>query len=128
EGGDLLPLYVILVAASVPMLEILRRRGGWLVLGGISIGLFAWGRHSPAALAFPMNQGFPVVLWQLMFTAGMLFGLVLPRYSALTPRVKLALAVGAWALSLLLWAGDFRSDFGWSFPNLPMVFCKTPLT
>jgi hypothetical protein len=128
EGGDLLPLYVILVAASVPMLEILRRRGGWLLLGAISVGLFAWGHHSPAALAFPMNQSFPVVLWQLMFTAGMLFGFVLPRYSALTRRVKMAMAVGAWSLSLLLWAGDFRSDFGWSFPSLPLVFCKTPLT
>jgi hypothetical protein len=128
EGGDLLPLYVILVAASVPMLEILRRRGGSLVLGVMSVGLFAWGHRSPVALAFPMNQSFPVVLWQMMFTAGMLFGLVLPRYSALAPRVKLGLAAGAWALSLLLWAGDFRTDFGWSFPNLPMVFCKTPLT
>jgi hypothetical protein len=128
EGGDLLPMYVILVAISPLMLEMLRRRFGWLPLATISIALATWGHRSDAALAFPMQQNFPVVLWQMMFVAGMLFGAVLPRYSAMTRRTKLLLAAMAGAMSLLLWASDYRADFGWSRPNLGLLFCKMPLS
>jgi len=128
EGGDLLPLYVMLVAASPAMLELLRRRFGWIIAAISSALLFTWGQRHPYAIPLPMNQSFPVVLWQLMFIAGLLFGAVLPHYTTLPRRVKIALAAAAYLMSLLLWAGDFRSDLGWEYPRLPFAFIKTPLS
>ncbi|HSV16330.1 MAG TPA: OpgC domain-containing protein [Tepidisphaeraceae bacterium] len=128
EGGDLLPLYVILVAATPVVLDLLRRpRWRWLPAVA-SVGLFAWGHAWEPALRFPMGQNFPVVLWQLMFTGGLLFGAALPRYNALATRTKTMLAALACVISVVLWAADYRSDFGWAYPRLPLVFCKTPLS
>jgi hypothetical protein len=131
EGGDLLPLYVIVVAVSPIMLELLRRRLWW-VLAIVSIALFAWGQNHPwifSSTTHPnFHQDFPVVLWQMIFTAGMLFGAILPRYTSLPRSWKIILASTAALLSLILWAGDFRSDFGWAWPVLPLSFCKTPLS
>ena len=127
EGGDLLPLYVIVVAASPVMLELLRRRLG-LVLAVASLGLFAWGQNHPWMFSSPIHQNFPVILWQSIFTAGILFGVFLPRYTLLPRSWKITLACTTALLSVLLWAGDFRSDFGWLHPVLPFSFCKTPLS
>jgi len=127
EGGDLLLLYVIVVAASPIMLELLRRKLWW-VLAGVSFSLFCFGQYHPWLLSSPIHENFPVLLWQAVFTAGALFGGVLPKYTALSRRTKLILAISAWSISLLLWAGDFRSDFGWPYPWLPLSFVKTPLS
>ncbi len=128
EGGDLLPLYVILVAATPAALEMLRyRRLGWL-LAAASVSIFVWGSHSAAALRFPMGQGFPVVLWQLMFTGGLLMGAALPKYSSLASRTKWSVGAMSVVAALVLWAGDYRGDFGWAYPRVPLVFCKTPLS
>ncbi len=127
EGGDLLLLYVIVVAFSPLMLELLQRRLWW-VLASISLVLFAVGQKYPWALSSPIHQNFPVLRWQLIFTAGALFGAVLPAYTALSRKTKFALAAAAWSISILLWAADFRSDFGWPHPQLPLVFAKVPLS
>jgi hypothetical protein len=127
EGGDLLPLYVIVLAAAPLMLELLRRRLWWLLALGSGL-LFAWGQNHVWAFSSPLHQGFPVVLWQMMFAGGMLFGAALPSFGALSRRTRITLAVVATLLAILLWAGDYRSDFGWAWPNLPLVFCKTPLS
>jgi hypothetical protein len=127
EGGDLLLLYVIVVAASPMMLELLRRKLWW-VLAGISLFLFYCGQNHPWLFSSPIHENFPVLLWQAVFTAGALFGGVLPKYTALSRRTKLILAITAWAISIVLWAGDFRSDFGWPYPVLPLAFVKTPLS
>jgi hypothetical protein len=127
EGGDLLLLYVIVVAASPFMLELLRR-GLWWVLAAVSLALFYLGQSHPWLFSSPIHENFPVLLWQAVFTAGALFGGVLPKYTALSRRTKLILAITAWAISILLWAGDFRSDFGWRYPWLPLTFIKTPLS
>ncbi len=127
EGGDLLLLYVIVVAASPFMLELLRR-GLWWLLAAASLTLFYCGQSHPWLFSSPIHENFPVLLWQAVFTAGALFGGVLPKYTALSRRTKLILAITAWAISLLLWAGDFRSDFGWAYPVLPLAFVKTPLS
>jgi hypothetical protein len=82
EGGDLLPLYVVVVATSPLLLELIRRKLWWLAAAG-SIALFTWGQNHPWLFSSPIHQNFPVILWQAIFTAGVLFGAVLPSYTKL---------------------------------------------
>ena len=128
EGGDLLPLYVVLIAFSPLILELSFRRMGWYVLAAGSIALFIFGRFYPYAIAIDPVGKFPPVLWQLIFIAGLAGGALLPRYDALSLRPKLAIAGAAWmAFALLFWCEY------WKTLNLPacpisLVFTKTPLT
>jgi hypothetical protein len=128
EGGDLLPLYVILIAASPLMLEVGRRKGGRLALAALSIGLFCVGRVHPYALAFDPEGNFPPPLWQIIFVAGLLSGSLLTQYDALSPRTKLWMAGLAWmGVVLLFWA-----EFWWQYQFLPrcpieLGFAKVPL-
>jgi len=126
EGGDLLPLYVIVIAFSPVALELLRR-GLWWVLAMISVAGFAWGSINPWVLSSPSHENFPVLLWQLMFVFGLLAGSALPWYTARSTRTKKIFALSAIAISLFLWAADFRSELGWAWPVLPFGFTKTPL-
>lgn len=127
EGGDLLPLYVIMVAASPAVLELLRRRLWW-VAAAASMLLFTWGQQHIWLFSSPLHQNFPVILWQMIFVGGMLFGAVLPRYTALSRRIKWGLTALSCLVAALLWAANYRGDFGWTQPNLLLYFHKVPLS
>jgi hypothetical protein len=127
EGGDLLPLYVIMVAASPAVLELLRRRLWWVAAGASAL-LFAWGQQHVWLFSSPLHQNFPVILWQMIFVGGMLFGAVLPRYTALSKRIKFSLATASCLAAGVLWAANYRGDFGWTQPNLLLYFRKVPLS
>jgi hypothetical protein len=126
EGYDLLPFYVVMLAAAPLMVESIRRGFGWL-LAVASVALFAWGRHDPSIGFVPIQQTFFVVLWQAVFVAGLLFGAALPAYDKLAARWKTALASTAVALTVAL----STMSYGWHF-GLPRVewieFAKVPLS
>jgi len=127
RGGGLLPLYMVMIALSPVFLELIRR-GLWWVLALSSVGLFAWGQVGENAWAGPEIQNeFRLVLWQLLFVAGMLSGMVLPWWSGLRRGLKLRLAMLAVASWALLWTSAYAQDFGLAAP-LPLVFWKTPLS
>lgn len=126
-GYDLLPFYVVVVAASPVMLDLLRR-GLWGVLAAASVALFTYGQWgNPWALAFPNQQAFLPVLWQALFVAGMLAGAALPRYDALARRTKVRLAAAAVAAHAVVFVAAYGPDFG-AYLWLPMAFDKVPLT
>jgi len=125
EGGDLLPLYVLLIAIAPLLLEIRRRTLGWLALAGGSITVFVFGRYH----IYVLPQGnFPPLLWQLVFISGLLCGSVLKRYDALSFRTKLSMSIVFWlAFAVLFWC-EYWSVFGLpAFPIRP-VFSKVPLS
>jgi len=127
EGGDLLPLYIILIALAPLFMEILRRRSGWLILSCLSIILFARGLFAPYQIAVDPNGNFPPLLWQLIFISGLLAGSILPWFDSRSSKIKWIVAAIAWIMcGLMFWA-----DWGWSFgmPHfpLPIGFRKVPL-
>lgn len=128
EGGDLLPLYVLLIALAPLLLACCLRAWGrfWLALA--SIGIFIFGRFHPYALAFDPQGNFPPLLWQIVFIAGMLAGSALGRYDRLSVKTKLGMAAGAWmAFALLFWCEYWR-QFGMPACPVKLVFTKVPLT
>ena len=126
-GYDLLPFYVIVVALAPGMLELLRRKLGW-VLAAVSLGLFTYGQWgNPWAVAFPNQQAFLPILWQALFVAGLLGGAALPWYDRLSFGAKLGLAVAMVASHLVLFVACYGPDFG-TYLWLPMAFAKVPLT
>jgi hypothetical protein len=123
EGSDLLLFYVIMVAVSPAILEVMRRGYAWVV-ATLSIGLFAAGQFNPHVLALPIQQNFMVVLWQMVFVMGMLAGGALPKWDAMTLRSKLkGLAVAAGALALIEVA--YLTPLGY---QLGINFQKNPLS
>jgi hypothetical protein len=92
--GDILPLYVALLAFAPVLLELMRRRLWPLVALGSAV-LFAVGQYHPWVLSPRVPELFPVILWQAPFVAGLLFGALLPRLDR-TPRPTL-IAVAAFA-------------------------------
>jgi hypothetical protein len=128
EGGDLLPLYVVLIGVSPLLLACCRSRRGKTLLALASIGIFIFGRLHPYAVAIDPQGKFPPLLWQLVFIAGILGGSVLKQYDQLARRTKLAIAASLWiAFGLLFWC-EYWLILG--FPRCPvsLVFTKTPLT
>lgn len=69
---DVLPIYVVMLIAAVPLLYLSMRDKTWLVLA-LSVGLYAAAQHG---LALQDLHGRPWVFnpfaWQLLFVAGML--------------------------------------------------------
>jgi hypothetical protein len=130
EGGDLLPFYSIMIALSPFLMEILRRRGGWIVTILGSIGLFAYGMNHPMFLSIAQqaHPNFPPILWQALFIMGLVFGSVWPQYNALRRIWKIAAAALAWAVFAALFVSEYSSDFGWSHLNLYLSFAKIPLS
>jgi hypothetical protein len=128
QGGDLLPFYVMMIAISPFLLELLRRRGGWLIAITGSTGLFIWGRNHPWMLALAEDQKFPPVLWQLLFVLGMVAGAAWPKYQALSRKWKLACTAAVWCAAGLLFVSEYSSNFGLPNLNLGLSFAKTPLS
>jgi hypothetical protein len=128
EGGDLLPFYVMMIAISPFLMEVLRRKWGWICVLVCSISLFTWGLWHPWALAPAQHQGFPPVLWQVIFILGLLLGFAWPRYNALTARTKSALATASWLVVGCLFVMEY--SYQWGMPQLSfgIAFTKTPLS
>ncbi len=123
EGSDLLLFYVIMVAVSPALLEVLRRGyGAALALG--SLALFGLGQYHPYALALPIQQNFTVILWQMVFVLGLIAGAGLPKWDALTTRAKTTLAAATCAALALLFSLQYTA-WGWS---LGVPFVKNPLS
>ena len=73
EGTDLLLFYVMMVGLSPAIVEVIRRGYGWVVAAA-SLVIFGVGQLRPYALSLPIQQNFPILLWQMIFVMGMQFG------------------------------------------------------
>ncbi len=128
EGIDLLPFYVIMLLAAPVFLEMLRRRLWWLVVA-VSAGIFIWAHGNAWANAYvllpvmPNGLVFLAPLWQLLFVAGMLGGVILPRYDRLGSRPKIVMAVVAMSSMTILSLAAYGGGIA-----LPLTFWKVPLT
>jgi hypothetical protein len=123
--GDILPLYVVMLAAAPALLELVRR-GWWPIVALGSGALFAAGQAHPWLLSPRVPEEFPVVLWQAVFVAGLFFGATLPRVDRSPRRVRIAAtsaaAVAFAAVSLAAHAHEL--GFG-AVP--PLTLRKVPL-
>ncbi len=128
EGGDLLPFYVMMIAVSPFLLEMLRRRFGWVLVMMGSAGLFIWGLGHPWVLALAVHQNFPPVLWQMLFVFGLVCGAAWPKYQNVARGWKISMAIVAWAIFALLFVSEYSSDFGLPHLNLGLTFVKVPLS
>jgi hypothetical protein len=128
EGGDLLPLYVILIGLSPLLLECRRRVWSAWALAICSIGIFIFGRFHPFALSVDPQGNFPPLLWQLVFISGLFAGSLLKRYDAISTKIKIAVAAGAWVVFALLFWCEWGPDVGLPKCPVSIVFTKTPLT
>lgn len=102
-GCDLLIFYVMMVTATPPLLDLIRR-GYWWVVAVLSASLFSVGQYHPRVLSLPIQQDFMVATWQWVFATGMLLGAVLPKYDALATAVKVRIATGLGCVLALLMA------------------------
>ena len=69
----ILPTFIPLFVAAIPMLALLNRGHSGLVLAG-SVTLFAVGTERPGLLDIGTRAVFPVILWQVYFVLGLLAG------------------------------------------------------
>ncbi|CAN5555957.1 hypothetical protein BH10PLA1_BH10PLA1_19420 [soil metagenome] len=129
EGYDLLPFYIIMLALTPLVLEVVCRRRDW-ILPILSFGLFAWGHHNDEykAHSFQITGTFFFMLWQLPFLIGLLAGAKLRKYDALPMAAKVASAVIFWGLSVLFFFGAYAAHFGIAFEIPYLTFWKNPLT
>lgn len=127
QGGDLLPLYVIMVAVSPLLLMLIHRRMGLLVLVA-SVAVFAWGQDHPWILSTTEKGSFPIVLWQLMYVLGMLTGTQLHKLDAVSRRGQMILAAIAWASCGLMFYLAYGAGLGLAVPKVPLEFRKIPLS
>ncbi len=97
EGGDLLPFYIIMIALSPFLLELLRRKWGWAVIASASLTAFIYGLSHPWALSLAAAQNFPPILWQAIFVCGIIFASIFRKYDGLATRWKIAAAGVAWS-------------------------------
>lgn len=128
SGYDLLPFYVVMVALSPLLLEMLRRRLHWLV-AAMSVAVFLvshatgwWHSHT-----LPIQRDFYPSLWQVIFVAGLLSADLLTGYDRLSRRGKAAVVCVAWALHGLMFVAYYGPDFG-LYLYLPLSFTKVPLS
>lgn len=128
EGGDLLPFYVMMIALAPFMLQVLRRRWGWLCLLAGSIATFIWGLWHPWALAPAQHQNFPPILWQGIFIPGLILGFAWPRYNALAAQWKMAIASVAWLATGVLFFLEYSYQWGFRQFSFYPAFTKVPLS
>jgi hypothetical protein len=126
--GDILPLYVLLLAAA-PLINEVRLRLGWLPVAAASIVLVGVGQAHPWMLSVHAGENFPPALWQVFFVAGLVFGVQYPAYR----RAPLAYKRGLCALSWVAFAVIFLSQYGHTLgivraAPLALTFRKVPLS
>jgi hypothetical protein len=110
------------------LLALLRRRDGFLWVAGISVVLFRIGILHPNALLLSANPRFPILLWQMIFIAGLLSGAGFRRYDAMCRKAKAAIMIVGWAAFAVLFYSDYAPDFGWPPLNLGVIFNNRPLS
>jgi hypothetical protein len=128
DGGDLLPFYILMIALSPFLLELLRRKGGWIVIAGISLAGFIYGMRNPWAFAMATHDKFPPILWQGVFVCGIIFASIFKRYDRLPLRGKILAAGIAWSVFALLFVSEYSYDFNFHPLNLHLSFSKIPLS
>ncbi len=128
QGDDLLPFYVILTSITPLLLALLRRRDGFLWVAGISAVMFHIGSIHPDWLLLTPHPNFPILLWQVIFIAGLLAGAGFKRYDKLSQNTKIAIMAAGWMAFALFFYSDYASDFGWPRLNLGIIFYKRPLS
>jgi len=128
DGGDLLPFYVMMIALSPILLQLLRIKWGWLAILISSLSLYTWGLWHPWALAPAVHQTFPPILWQAIFILGLLLGWAWPKYNALTNSRKTIIAAISWAIAAALFVMEY--SWQWGMPQLSFgsAFTKVPLS
>lgn len=124
--ADVLPLYVAMLLLSPALLAALRRGVAWL-LAAVSALLFAAGQLAPFALSPRDGETFPILLWQSVFVAGLLFGHLFPRFDRATSRTRARLLFAAWfaAGAVVLASPAGARLLGVAMPDLG--FRKVPL-
>jgi hypothetical protein len=123
--GDILPLYVVLLAVAPVLIE-LSRRGHWAVVTLGSAALFALGQWRPWLLSPRAPEDFPVVIWQAVFVAGFLFGAALPLLDACAVRRRRAIAGAAALVFASVTLAAHGADLGLPMPRL-VHLQKVPL-
>lgn len=123
--GDILPLYVALLALGPVLLELMRR-GLWPLVALASGVLFAVGQQHPWVLSAHVPELFPVILWQAIFVAGLLFGALLPLLDRAPRRVLVAAAAFAGVAYAGVTLAAHGSALGLAIPTL-VTFQKVPL-
>lgn len=126
QGSDLLPFYVVMVALTPGMLELVQR-GKWWVLALLSLGGFIFGLYHPYFLMLPIQTTFMILPWQFVFVFGVLCGAALPHYDKLAPRIKTAAAAAAVVFMAVMFFAAYGGDWGLKL-SLPLVFWKIPLS
>jgi hypothetical protein len=124
--GDILPLYVMLLAMAPLLLEALRRGLAPLVALA-SVGVFALGQQQPWLLSPRVGEMFPVVLWQGFFVAGLLFGALLPHFDRLRASLRFAITVLVSVACVAVTASAYAYLRGLE-SLLPLAFVKVPLS
>lgn len=89
-GYDLLLFYVVMLAASPVLIELIRRLGVIVVAIGSGSLFFLW-YDNPYVPIYAIENHFPVIRWQAVFIFGMLAGSKLTSFDALTRAGKLRL-------------------------------------
>lgn len=127
EGGDLLPFYTLMIAISPLLMQVLRKKWGWLAILVSSLSLFTWGLWHPWALAPAEHLRFPPVLWQATFILGLLFGYAFPKYNALATKWKVSMAAFSWLVAGVLFVMEY--SYLWGMPQLAFgtAFTRVPL-
>jgi hypothetical protein len=128
EGGDLLPLYVLMIAVSPLIMHMLRRKWGWLAVLVASVSIFAWGLWHPYFMAIAQPPKFPPLLWQIIFVCGLLLGWAWPKYNALAKSSKLKLAIACWLAVAVLFVMEYSYQWGMPGLSLGVAFTKVPLS
>lgn len=100
---DVLPLYVCMLAAAVPLLQLTMKGKGWLAFLA-SVGVYVAAQHGLALHDLHREPwAFNPFAWQLLFVLGMLAARNGPSLRVLaTSRAMMLLALGWLALSALL--------------------------
>jgi hypothetical protein len=123
--GDILPLYVVLLAVAPALIELLRR-GHWRLVACGSAALFTLGQWRPWLLSPRVPEEFPVVVWQAVFVAGVLFGAALPGLDACAARTRRAIAAAAALAFASVTLAAHGADLGLPVPRL-VHLQKVPL-
>ena len=108
---NIMGLFVVL-SLTIPAAMWLLRRRMWWVLLAVSWALYAWRTLVPDAPALPsqFEAVFPLFLWQVLFTHGLVLGYyrrqIQAALTSLPGRIIVAVAVVGYAGMLVyLWAG-----------------------
>lgn len=128
EGGDLLPLYVLMIALSPLIMHVLRRKWGWAYVMVTSVAVFVWGLWHPWFLAIAQPPKFPPVLWQVIFVSGLVLGWAWPKYNALTSLRKLQMTIACWLAVAVLFVMEYSYQWGMPGLSLGVAFTKVPLS